>query len=40
MDDQLWLEQDPPFGDPIFDPFASAQAGFDHLSTVRLGGRR
>jgi sugar phosphate isomerase/epimerase len=30
-------EQDPPFGDPTFDPFASAQAGWDYLSTVRLG---
>jgi Xylose isomerase-like TIM barrel len=29
-------EQDPPFGDPTFDPFASAQAGFDYLSCVRL----
>jgi sugar phosphate isomerase/epimerase len=29
-------EQDPPFGDPTFDPFASAQAGFDYLSTVRF----
>ena len=28
-------EQDPPFDDPTFDPFASAQAGFDYLSTVR-----
>ena len=36
-------EQDPPFGDPNFDPFDSAQAGFDYLDsvrycTVRLGG--
>jgi Xylose isomerase-like TIM barrel len=30
-------EQDPPFDDPTFDPFASAQAGWDYLSTVRLG---
>ena len=31
-------EQDPPFGQvPPFDPFASAQAGWDYLSTVRLG---
>ena len=30
-------EQDPPFEDPTFDPFASAQAGWDYLSTVRLG---
>lgn len=29
-------EQDPPFGDPTFDPFASAQAGFDFLSNVRF----
>jgi len=29
-------EQDPPFGDPTFDPFASAQKGFDYLSTVRF----
>jgi sugar phosphate isomerase/epimerase len=29
-------EQDPPFGDPTFDPFASAQAGWDYLSTVRF----
>jgi sugar phosphate isomerase/epimerase len=29
-------EQDPPFGDPTFDPFASAQAGWDYLSTVRV----
>jgi sugar phosphate isomerase/epimerase len=29
-------EQDPPFDDPTFDPFASAQAGFDYLSTVRF----
>ncbi|MET0810602.1 MAG: sugar phosphate isomerase/epimerase [Thermoleophilaceae bacterium] len=31
-------EQDPPFDDPTFDPFASAEAGFEYLSTVRLGG--
>jgi sugar phosphate isomerase/epimerase len=30
-------EQDPPFDDPTFDPFASAQAGWDYLSTVRVG---
>jgi hypothetical protein len=29
-------EQDPPFDDPTFDPFASAQKGFDYLSTVRF----
>jgi len=29
-------EQDPPFGDPTFDPFASAQAGWDYLSNVRF----
>jgi len=29
-------EQDPPFDDPTFDPFASAQAGWDYLSTVRV----
>jgi sugar phosphate isomerase/epimerase len=29
-------EQDPPFGDPTFDPFASAQAGLDYLDCVRL----
>jgi sugar phosphate isomerase/epimerase len=29
-------EQDPPFGDPSFDPFASAQKGFDYLDRVRL----
>jgi sugar phosphate isomerase/epimerase len=29
-------EQDPPFGDPTFDPFASAQAGFDYLDRVRF----
>ncbi|HEX5781011.1 MAG TPA: sugar phosphate isomerase/epimerase, partial [Solirubrobacteraceae bacterium] len=29
-------EQDPPFGDPNFDPFASAQAGFDYLDRVRF----
>ena len=29
-------EQDPPFGDPTFDPFASAQKGFDYLSSVRF----
>ena len=29
-------EQDPPFGAPAFDPFASAEAGFEYLSTVRL----
>ena len=28
-------EQDPPFDEP-FDPFASAQAGWDYLSTVRI----
>jgi len=29
-------EQDPPFGDPSFDPFASARAGFDYLDRVRF----
>ena len=29
-------EQDPPFGDPTFDPFASAQAGYDYLTNVRF----
>jgi sugar phosphate isomerase/epimerase len=29
-------EQDPPFGDPTFDPFASAQKGFDYLDSVRF----
>jgi sugar phosphate isomerase/epimerase len=29
-------EQDPPFGDPAFDPFASAKAGFDYLDRVRF----
>lgn len=29
-------EQDPPFGDPTFDPFASAQQGFDYLTSVRF----
>jgi sugar phosphate isomerase/epimerase len=29
-------EQDPPFGDPSFDPFASAQAGFDYLDRVQF----
>jgi sugar phosphate isomerase/epimerase len=29
-------EQDPPFDDPSFDPFASAQAGFDYLDRVRF----
>ena len=29
-------EQDPPFGDPNFDPFASAQAGFNYLDRVRF----
>ena len=29
-------EQDPPFGDPTFDPFASAKAGFDYLDRVRF----
>ena len=29
-------EQDPPFGDPSFDPFASAKAGFDYLDRVRF----
>jgi len=27
-------EQDPPFGDPTFDPFASARAGYEYLSCV------
>lgn len=31
-------EQDPPFGDPSFDPFRSAQKGWDYLSTIELGG--
>jgi sugar phosphate isomerase/epimerase len=29
-------EQDPPFGDPTFDPFASARAGFEYLDRVRF----
>jgi sugar phosphate isomerase/epimerase len=29
-------EQDPPFGDPTYDPFASAQAGIDFLDCVRF----
>ena len=29
-------EQDPPFGDPSFDPFESAEAGFDYLDRVRF----
>jgi sugar phosphate isomerase/epimerase len=29
-------EQDPPFGDPSFDPFASARAGFEYLDRVRF----
>jgi sugar phosphate isomerase/epimerase len=29
-------EQDPPFGDPTFDPFASAEAGFEYLDRVRF----
>lgn len=29
-------EQDPPFGDPSFDPFASARKGFDYLDRVRF----
>jgi sugar phosphate isomerase/epimerase len=29
-------EQDPPFGDPTFDPFASAQKGIDYLDCVRF----
>ena len=29
-------EQDPPFGDPSFDPFASAKAGFDYLDRVQF----
>jgi len=29
-------EQDPMFDDPNYDPFASAQAGWDYLSTVRF----
>ncbi len=29
-------EQDPMFDDPTYDPFASAQAGWDYLSTVRF----
>jgi sugar phosphate isomerase/epimerase len=29
-------EQDPPFGDPTYDPFASAQAGIDYLDCVRV----
>ena len=28
------VEQDPPFGDPSFDPFASAQTGFEYLDCV------
>lgn len=29
-----YYEQDPPFGDPTFDPNASAQAGIDFLDCV------
>ena len=29
-------EQDPPFGDPTYDPFESAQIGFDYLTGVRF----
>jgi sugar phosphate isomerase/epimerase len=29
-------EQDPPFGDPTFDPFASAQKGIDYLDCVKF----
>jgi sugar phosphate isomerase/epimerase len=29
-------EQDPPFDDPTFDPFASAEAGFEYLDRVRF----
>lgn len=29
-----YYEQDPPFGDPTFDPFASARAGHDFLDCV------
>ncbi len=29
-------EQDPPFDDPSFDPFASAKAGFEYLDRVRF----
>ena len=31
-----FYEQDPPFGDPGFDPFASAEAGFNYLDRVRF----
>ncbi len=31
-----FYEQDPPFGDPSFDPFASAEAGFNYLDRVRF----
>ena len=33
--DYYFYEQDPPFGDPAFDPFASAQAGFTYLDCFR-----
>jgi sugar phosphate isomerase/epimerase len=29
-------EQDPPFDDPTFDPFASAEAGFEYLDKVKF----
>lgn len=31
-----YYEQDPPFGDPTFDPFASARAGHDFLDCVNF----
>ena len=34
--DYYIYEQDPPFGDPTFDPFASARAGFEYLDRVRF----
>jgi sugar phosphate isomerase/epimerase len=30
-----FYEQDPPFGDPTFDPFASAQVGLEYLDCFR-----
>jgi sugar phosphate isomerase/epimerase len=31
-----YYEQDPPFGDPTFDPFASAQKGFTYLNCFKF----
>ena len=33
--DYYFYEQDPPFGDPTFDPFASAQAGLTYLDCFK-----